>query len=202
MTQPVLQGGGESEVGARWNHRPEQSSLEACARRLRSLDAQALRLAELHGWRVERSPAAWVSYRPGVIQVAPDETLDADDTLLQIVLHEWCHHMVEGPGSAALPDWGLDNETDADEAHEHAALRFQAWLTSQFGLRWVLMPTTDFRSWYDALPDDPVSGDDASVAMARVAIGRWQSWPLRAEIERLLVRAWNLSGLDECFTAG
>ena len=202
MTQPDLQGGGESERGARLNPRPDQPALEACALWLRALDAQALEFAALHGWRVERSPTAWVSYGPGVIQVAPDETLDADDTLLQIVLHEWCHHMVEGQHSAGLPDWGLNNETDADVAHEHAALRFQAWLTSQFGLRWVLMPTTDFRSWYEALPDDPLGGGDESVAMARAAIGRWQAWPFRAETIRLLVYAWNRSGLNECFTAG
>lgn len=202
MTEPAVQGGSESERGARWNHRPDQPALEACALRLRVLDAQALEFAALHGWRVERSPTAWVSYGPKVIQVAPDETLDADDTLLQIVLHEWCHHMVEGPDSASLPDWGLNNETDADVAHEHAALRFQAWLASQFGLRWVLVPTTEFRGWYEALADDPLEGLDESVAMTRAAIGRWQTWPHRADVTWLLECVWNQSGTIECFTAG
>lgn len=196
MTDPVLKGAGDSECGARLNHRPDQTALEACARLLRALNAQALRLAELHGWRVDRSPTAWVSYSPGVIQVAPDETLDADDTLLQIVLHEWCHHLVEGPESAGLADWGLDNETDADVAHEHAALRFQAWLTSQWGLRWVLVPTTDFRPWYEQLPENPLDGEDESSTMAGAAIGRWQTWPHRAEIESILTIAHNRAGLD------
>jgi hypothetical protein len=40
---------------------------------------------------------------------------------------------------------------------EHACLRLQAHLAGGYGLRGFLAPTTDFRTFYDALPGDPLT---------------------------------------------
>src|SRR5690606_8710263 len=85
----------------------------------------------------------------------------------------------EGPESFEVPDWGLDNETDRDLVREYACLRAQALLAGRYGLRELLAPTTDHRSFYDALPADPLEGDerDRSIALARIAIGRSERSP-------------------------
>jgi hypothetical protein len=85
------------------------------------------------------------------------ETLDADDSIAQMVFHELCHSLVEGSAAFQRRDWGLDNETARDEPRERACLRLQAALAARYGLRRVLAPTTDFRAFYDALPADPLS---------------------------------------------
>ena len=99
-------------------------------------------------------------------------TLDPDDCLAQMILHELCHSLIEGAASLDVADFGLDNETSSDEMREHACLRLQAWLTGKHRLRSVLAPTTDFRSYYDELPGDPLEGDDPAVAAAREGAGR------------------------------
>lgn len=115
----------------------------------------------------------------GTLALGTPETLDADDCLAQMIFHELCHSLVQGPSSFEQPDWGLDNETDRDLVLEHACLRAQALLAGRYGLREVLAPTTDHRAYYDALPPDPRSGppNDASVALARVAIARAERPP-------------------------
>jgi hypothetical protein len=146
-----------------------------------------------------RDPAAYVSYDGrGVILVSPDEEMDEDDHLAQIVLHELCHHLVEGDASRNEVDWGLDNLTDADAVRELAALRVQAWLADGFGLRAWMVATTDFRPYYESLPADPLCGpclgqradwdvlDAQARAIAQEAAGRWPSWYLRPVVERAL----------------
>jgi len=81
--------------------------------------------------------------------------LDPDDSLAQMILHEICHSLVQGEASFQERDWGLDNESERDVPREQACLRLQAALAGAFGLRQVLAPTTDYRAFYDALPDDP-----------------------------------------------
>lgn len=127
------------------------------------------------GFAVARRSGAFVAYDgAGTIEVAPYDELDDDDLLAQIVLHELCHHVVQGPASRDAMDWGLDNMGDADDWREHAALRLQAAWLDRYGLRHILVPTTDFRAFYDALGDAPLDGDDDSAALAR------RAWAARA----------------------
>ena len=108
-----------------------------------------------------------------------DDTLDADDCLAQMIFHELCHSLVQGPAGLRERDWGLDNLSDQDTEREHATLRVQASLAQEYGLRRVLGPTTDFRGFYDALPSDPLEGasqaerDWALAGLARVATAPW-----------------------------
>jgi hypothetical protein len=138
-----------------------------------------LTCAERIGFRVERSAEVNASSDGrGTIRIGTAETLDSDDCLAQMILHELCHALVEGPESHALPDWGLDNLTDRDVPREHAALRLQAALATPHGLRHVLAPTTDFRSFYDALPWDPfVPALDPTSCAARIGAVRAEAKP-------------------------
>lgn len=125
--------------------------------RLRRHDSDWIALVGTWGLRVSRGDTSWVWYDgAGTIGVAPDDQLDDDDFLGQILLHEICHLAVQGNAARALPDWGLDNLTDTHREHEHAALRLQAWLSDRVGLREVFVATTDFRPYYLALPKAPL----------------------------------------------
>lgn len=128
------------------------------------LDAIWLAVARQVGLVVERSAEVFAATdgRGRLVLGTPD-TLDPDDCLAQMVLHELCHWLVQGERAFAAPDWGLCNESERDVVREHACLRLQAWLTAPHGLRDVLAPTTDFRAYYDRLGDDPL-GDEASGA--------------------------------------
>lgn len=76
-----------------------------------------------------------------------------------------------------LPDFGLDNESVRDVVREHACLRLQAWLTDKQGLRGALAPTTDFRSYYDELPEDPFAGEDPAIELAKAGAARSKEAP-------------------------
>ena len=142
-------------MGARLQIPPEVT------RALRALDERWLALLDALGWRLRRDPASWVSWDgAGTLNVAPDEALDDDDCLAQIVVHELCHLRVEGPDSVRAVDWGLCNLADDHLDREYAALRVQAALLERFGLREVLVPTTDHRWFYEALPGDPLGEVD------------------------------------------
>ena len=143
------------------------------------LDAIWLTATDRIGFRVVRSSEVYASTDgKGVMTIGDASTLDPDDCLAQMILHELCHSLIEGPESLELPDFGLDNESEQDVVREHACLRLQAWLTEKHGLRRVLAPTTDFRSYYDALPEDPFAdGDDSATAMARAGATRSEQPP-------------------------
>lgn len=131
------------------------------------LDAIWLTVAQRIGFRVERSAEVYASTDgKGVMTIGTPGTLDPDDCLAQMILHELCHSLIEGAESLGVADFGLDNESARDVVREHACLRLQAWLTGQHGLRHALGPTTDFRTFYDELPADPFSdvGDPAAEA--------------------------------------
>lgn len=142
------------------------------------LDRVWLTAAERVGLRVRRSPDAFASTdgRGGLI-IGSVETLDPDDCLAQMIFHELCHSLVQGPESFERPDWGLDNESERDLVREHACLRLQAFLSRRHGLRAVLAPTTDHRAFYDALGVDPLAGEDASVPLARAGVARAERDP-------------------------
>jgi hypothetical protein len=114
--------------------------------------------AQRIGLRIDRSDQVFASTDGrGRLTIGTPSTLDPDDSLAQMIFHELCHSLIEGPGSFARPDWGMDNVTAADEWREHACLRLQWVLSGRFGLRGLLAPTTDFRAFWDALPDDPLA---------------------------------------------
>lgn len=142
-------------------------------RYLDPLDAVWLAAARRVGLAVRRSPEAFAAADGvGGLVLGTRETLDPDDCLAQMLLHELCHTLVEGPGAFRRPDWGLENVDDRDVVREHACLRAQAALADRHGLRGLLAPTTDHRAFWDALPSDPLAGDDESAALARAAVAR------------------------------
>lgn len=126
------------------------------------------------GLRVTRSRDVYASTNGrGELAIGAGADLDADDSLAQMILHELCHSLVEGPESLERPDWGLDNETTRDVPREHACLRLQAALVAPFGLRTFLAPTTEYRAFYDALGEDPLApADDPTSVLARAGLAR------------------------------
>jgi hypothetical protein len=95
-----------------------------------------------------------------------------------MILHELCHSLIEGAESLGVPDFGLDNESERHVVREHACLRLQAWLTGKYGLRQALAPTTDFRSYYDELPEDPFADEgDLATDAAKLGAARSEGAP-------------------------
>jgi hypothetical protein len=138
------------------------------------LDLIWARCAERLGWVLERSDdvfASWDGRR--VLTLCHERHYDPDDSLAQLVFHEICHALVQGPTNRRRTDWGLDNVDDARAAvAEHGCHRLQAALADRYGLRAFLAVTTDWRSYWDALPADSLApGDDPAIALARAA------WP-------------------------
>lgn len=149
------------------------------------LDAVWLAAARGFGLRVERSPEVYASTDGrGLLLLGTDETLDADDCLAQMIFHELCHAAVQSPEGLSLPDWGLDNESARDVVREHACLRLQAELARRHGLRTFFAPTTDFRSFYDALADDPLEGEGPESELARESLARILRPPFAPWVER------------------
>ena len=139
-----------------------------------------LAAARAVGLRVVRTPDAYASTDGrGTLAIATDDGMDADDSLAQMIFHELCHSLVEGEESFRSPDWGMDNTGPDHDFREHACLRVQWVLTSRFGLRGVLAPTTDFRStfWNTLTGDVLADRDDKSVQLAILALRRAEKHP-------------------------
>lgn len=124
--------------------------------------------------------------------IGESHTLDADDCLAQMIFHELCHALVQGPGAFALPDWGLCNQSDRDVVREHACLRAQAHLAHQVGLRRFLAPTTEHRAYFDPLPDEPLAADEPAAELARVAVARARKAPFAPHLDAALVASAKL----------
>jgi hypothetical protein len=126
------------------------------------------------GLRVVRTPDAYAATDGrGTLAIGDAATLDADDSLAQMIFHELCHSLVEGPDSFALPDWGMDNTGPDHDWREHACLRTQYVLTGRHGLRGLFAPTTDFRAFWDQLSGDVLADrTDRSVQAAITALRR------------------------------
>jgi hypothetical protein len=153
------------------------------------LDVVWVQTAIRLGMRIERADDVFASWDGhDCLRLGTSETLDADDCLAQMIFHEVCHALTEGPEAMALEDWGLENDEPAHVVREHACLRLQAALADRFGLRDLLAATTDFRCYYDNLPVDPLApGPDPAIELARAAMqraldGPW-SEPLRLALE-------------------
>jgi len=143
----------------------------------RALGLEIVRSAEVH--------AAWDGC--GRLSLARPQDMDADDCLAQLVLHELCHALVEGPEAWRRPDWGLCNRDERHLPREHACHRLQAALADRHGLRRMLAVTTDARDYYDALPADPLADDgDPAVPAARAGWERARHGPWGPAIERAL----------------
>ena len=97
---------------------------------------------------------------------------------------------MEGEDGEKKADWGIGYAIGNNPWREHAALRLQAYLAAQVGLRDFFAPTTDFRvSFWNALPADPFEAPPetggrrerscvaARVAAWRASLARW-SQPL------------------------
>lgn len=154
------------------------------------LDEIWLSCAERLGFEVKRSAEVFVSVADGVLTIGAPETLDADDCFAQMIFHEFCHAIVQGPENFDVADWGLDNMGDDDVPQEWACLRLQAELLRRRGLRWVFAPTTDHRTFYDTLPEEPIPeqqvGEARDITMAREALARVAGPPWGDEVLRAL----------------
>ncbi len=119
--------------------------------------------------KVHRSADAFAAYDgKGTLTIAVAEEFDADDCLAQMIFHEICHWLVAGREARYLEDWGLSNIDDSDLVYEYAAHRLQAALSHPYGLRGLMAVTTDWRPYWDALPEDPLrDGDDPAIAIAQ-----------------------------------
>lgn len=126
------------------------------------------------GLRVVRTPDAYAATDGrGTLAIGDDATLDADDSLAQMIFHELCHSLVEGEQSFTEPDWGMDNTGPDHDWREHACLRVQWTLTGRYGLRTVFAPTTDFRAFWDRLSGDVLADrTDRSVQAAIAGLRR------------------------------
>lgn len=140
------------------------------------------------GFRVERTADAYAATPGGrVLLLGDPASLDADDSLAQMILHELCHSLVEGEASFDVRDWGLDNETERDVPREEACLRLQAALTARHGLRRFFAPTTDFRAFYDALGEDPLAPrGDPTITMAVLGFRRAEKAPWAPHLREAL----------------
>lgn len=129
------------------------------------------------GISIDRSPevnASWDGIR--TLTIGTPETLDPDDCLAQMILHEACHALIEGPDSLTKPDWGLESFNPEKKIREHACLRLQAALADRHGLRQFFASTTVFRRYYDQIPENALSPpDDPAVVLAQAAMHRPES---------------------------
>jgi len=152
------------------------------------------------GWQVIRTTDAYASSDgAGRIFVGVDEVLDQDDAPAQLIFHELCHALTQGPASWCLADWGLSNMDTRDVVAEHACLCVHVLLTTPFGLRAALAPTTEYRAYHDALDAAAlaVSEEEAAVR-ARGALALAGNATLRDSLVRGL--AATRAALEE--TAG
>ncbi len=122
-----------------------------------------------------------------ILSIGAADTLDPNDSLAQMILHELCHLLVEGPEAMHKPDWGIQNGNIAYRVHEHACLRLQAALADTVGLRSFFAATTVFRKYYDRLPTDPLGdGADPAIPLARRAWARSREAPFGRALDRSL----------------
>lgn len=164
------------------------------------LDQVWLGAAAAMGVKVTRSSqvfAAWDGQ--GGLVLGAEETLDADDCLGQMIFHELCHSLVQGPANLSRPDWGLDNIGDGDLHREHACLRTQCALLTPLGLRTAFAPTTEHRVFYDSLSEDSLLGDGEVVLLARAAIERAGDAPWNPHLSAALKATRTIIGAASTF---
>ncbi|MCX7396383.1 MAG: hypothetical protein NT138_01745 [Planctomycetales bacterium] len=149
-----------------------------------------LHAAAQMGMRIERSAEVNASWDgQGVLTIGTPETLDPDDCLAQMILHESCHSLCEGEQSLLKPDWGLESFNPYKKVREHACLRLQAMFADRYNMRSFYAATTVFRRYYDQLPADPLGdGDDPAIEIAREAWDRANRGPWAQPLDEALRR--------------
>jgi len=142
------------------------------------------------GMRIERSAKVNASWDgQGLLTIGTPETLDPDDCLAQMILHESCHSLCEGEQSLLKPDWGLESFNPDKKVREHACLRLQAMFADRYNMRAFFAATTVFRRYYDQLPADPLGdGDDPAIEIAREAWDRANRGPWAKPLDDALRR--------------
>ena len=145
--------------------------------------------AENIGFKIERTKDAFATYDgENTLYLSITEDLDADDSLAQMILHEICHSLIEGAASFRMRDWGLENESYKDVEREHACLRLQAFLLQRHGLRDVFAPTTEHRSFYDALEENPLKNINLkSVRLAKLGVQSSEKKPWNPHLQQALL---------------
>ena len=162
-----------------------------------------LHTAQTLGLTVVRSSEVFASWDgKGTLAIGTDDSLDEDDCLAQMILHELCHALIQGDEAHALPDWGLDNTDPTDATREHATLRLQAALLTPHGLRRILAVTTDWRADYDALPEDPLLGDDDATLLAQEGWRRATTGPWATPLQRALQATAHIATATAPFARG
>ncbi len=157
------------------------------------LDLVWLATARRLGLRVRRNPAIFsATDGRGLLELGPFDTLDADDTTAQMILHEFCHWITNGLETFHERDWGFALDAELDW-REHSCLRLQAGLTERYGLRTMLAPTSQFRDYYDSIPTNVLEPLDDSAreadvcALAKVALERAAGAPWNAPMTEAFV---------------
>ncbi len=147
-----------------------------------------LRAAADLGLKIRRSADAYASYDgKGTLTISVSVDFDADDSLAQMIFHEICHWLVSGIHAKDRPDWGLSNTSNRDLVYEYACHRLQAVLSAPFGLRAFMAVTTTWRSYWDALPEDPLKdGDDPAIKIAQAGFQLAQTQPFESVLQRSL----------------
>lgn len=143
------------------------------------------------GFQIHRSEEVYASTDgKGTLRIGRAESLDTDDCLAQLILHELCHGLAEGEASFAKPDWGFRYESpplSEDAVREHACLRIQAALLKPWGLDRLLAPTTEFRVYYDKLPENPIQpGEDPAITQAQAGLALARRPPFARILENAL----------------
>jgi hypothetical protein len=148
------------------------------------------------GLRVVRTPDAYAATDGrGTLAIGDDTTLDADDSLGQMIFHELCHSLVEGEASFRSPDWGMDNTGPDHDWREHACLRVQWVLAGRHGLRRLFAPTTEFRTFWDALAGDVLADRaDRSTQAALHALRRADQPPWSRALGEALAATSRVAG--------
>ena len=161
------------------------------------LDLVWLACARSLGLTVVRSASVYASFDgQRTLTLSTREHFDADDSLAQLIFHEICHALVAGPERARRSDWDLSNVDDRDLVDEHACHRLQAKLADEHGLRDLLAVTTDHRSYWDGLSEDPLAqASDPAIAVAREAYQRAKHGPWCSAVQHALSQTARMAEL-------
>jgi hypothetical protein len=161
------------------------------------LDLVWLGCARECGIEIVRSSEVYASWNgAGTLTLSTAAHFDADDSLAQLIFHELCHALVAGPAGVRRHDWGMENVDARDLLQEHACHRLQAALADRHGLRALFAVTTEHRTYWDALPVDPLApGDDPAIALARDGLERALSGPWAGPLAAALSRSARMAEL-------
>ena len=162
------------------------------ARYVDPVDLIWLSTARELGLTVRRHPDVYgMTEGDGILHLGVRESLDPDDSVAQMLLHEICHWITNGIESYEQRDWGFAMDEGLD-LREHACQRLQCHLADSVGLRDMLGATGEFRQYWDQIPKDPTQPLDDSdwersvCTIAKAAIARSQKAPFAQPLTKAL----------------